>query len=288
MLEEMNTLRESILGTTPEPVLAISPNKLNWLYIKAEPLDVSIIKSIESGQIGSHLEADDLSHILQNHGWSEDESTNVWGFGPGEDGPNIFVNRTKGIQNLSEVRDYIVQGFRWSSSEGPLCGSPYYGIKFLLVDCKLAEDKSKRRIGQLMPLTRRACYGAILSSKPILLESLYRITVSVPKNHASIVLQILRQRRGIILESQTNEDSQTHIIVGQFSGADIIEIELDIQASTSGSASIDFVFNHWSTVLGYPLQDDGGLARQYVKKIRQQKGMNSSFPPKPSEYLDKK
>ena len=56
----------------------------------------------------------------------------LWGMGPEEVDPSVYVDATKAVQYLREVKDYIVQGFRWGGKEGPLCGEPIYGIKFML------------------------------------------------------------------------------------------------------------------------------------------------------------
>ena len=281
------TFRESISGVTPEPALAKSPNKHNRLFVIAEPLSQGVIDAIEAGEIGPYVDDKEIANILRNNGWDKDDSRKVWGLAPGEDGANMFVDKTKGVQYLRDVQEYIVQGFRWSSSEGPLCGEPYYGIKFSIVDCQLHEDTVHRGVGQIMPVARRACYGAILTSKPIILEPIYKINVNVPEKYLGPVYKVLSKRRGRIVDTKTKEGSPINIVVGEVPVSESIGINTELRSETSGYAFSQMIFSHWEKVPGDPTKKDGGLARQFVEETRKRKGMHNINPPDPEEYIDK-
>lgn len=281
------TFRESISAVTPEPALAKSPNKHNRLYVIAEPLSQGVIDSIEAGEIGPYVDDKEIATILRNNGWDKDDSRKVWGFAPGDDGPNVFVDKTKGVQYLRDVQEYIVQGFRWSSTEGPLCGEPYYGIKFSIVDCQLHEDTVHRGVGQIMPVARRACFGAILTSKPILLEPVYKINVNVPEKYLGPVYKVLSKRRGRIIDTKTKEGSPINIVVGEVPVSESIGLNTELRSETSGYAFTQMIFDHWEKVPGDPTKKDGGLARQFVEATRKRKGLHNPLPPEPEEYIDK-
>lgn len=286
--EPIVTFREGIEGVSPEPVLAKSPNKHNRLWVVAEPLSKGVIDSIESAEISPYMDPKDRATILRKHGWSRDDAKKVWGLAPGEGGANIFVDKSKGVSYLREVEGYIIQGFRWSSTDGPLCGDPYYGIKFSLTDCGLHEDTVHRGIGQIMPVARRACFGAILSSKPVLLEPIYKINISVPERYLGAVYKVLSKRRGKILDTIQKSGSPINIIVGEVPVTESLGINTELRSETSGYAFSQMIFSHWEKVPGNPLikGEAGGLARQFVEQTRKRKGMHNINPPAPEDYMD--
>jgi elongation factor 2 len=281
------TFRESVSAASPEPALAKSPNKHNRLFVTAEPLSQGVIDAIESGEIGPYVDEKEVAAILRNNGWDKDESRKVWGLAPGEDGANIFVDRTKGVQYLRDVQEYIVQGFRWSATDGPLCGEPYHGIKFSITDCSLHEDTVHRGVGQIMPVARRACFGAILTAKPIILEPIYKININVPEKYLGPVYKVLSKRRGRIIDTKTKEGSPINIVVGEVPVSESIGINTELRSETSGYAFSQMIFSHWEKVPGDPTKKDGGLARQFVEATRKRKGMHNPLPPTPDEYIDK-
>lgn len=287
--EPIVTFRESVEGATPEAVLAKSPNKHNRLWLMAEPLSIEVIRAINKGEIGPYQQDKDRSAILRELGWDRDESRKVWGFAPGEDGPNVFVDRSKGVQYLREIEGYVVQGFRWSSTEGPICGEPYYGIKFALTDCTLHEDPVHRGIGQVMPVARRACFGAILTAKPILLEPIYKIQINVPEKYLGAIYKVLSKRRGKILDTIDKPGTPINIVKGEVPVSESIGINTELRSETSGYAFSQMMFSHWEKVPGNPMipGERGGLARKFAEETRKRKGMHNPNPPSPDDYIDR-
>ncbi|RMD90207.1 MAG: GTP-binding protein [Calditrichaeota bacterium] len=284
------TFRESVDGLTPEPVLAKSPNKHNRLWMIAEPLQKEVVEAIESGEIHPYQEPKERAAILRNYGWNKDEARKVWGFGPGERGENMIIDKTKGIQYLREVQDYIVQGFRWGAGEGPLAGEPFYGIRFALTDVTLHEDPVHRGVGQIMPVARRACFGAMMTAKPILLEPIYKIQVNVPERYLGAIYKVLSKRRGKILDTIEKPGTPISIVVGEVPVSESIGINTELRSETSGYAFSQMIFSHWEKVPGDPLKPEaqgGGLARKFVEETRKRKGMHSIVPPDPNEYIDR-
>ncbi|MFQ5978828.1 MAG: hypothetical protein ACE5OZ_11930 [Candidatus Heimdallarchaeota archaeon] len=50
------------------------------------------------------------------------------------------------------------------------------------------------------------------------------------------------------------------------------------------------VFNHWEKVPGNPtkaVNDGGGIAREFVEKTRERRGMHNINPPTAEQYYDK-
>ncbi|MFX0063758.1 MAG: GTP-binding protein [Candidatus Hermodarchaeota archaeon] len=283
--------RESVAEESSYQALAKSPNKHNRLWFKAEPLSPSVIKAIEAGEIHQYTDRKELSRTLRDeHGWSKDEARKVWGFGPEENDPNLLVDQTKGVQYLREVREYIIQGFRWAAREGPLCREPFYGVKFSLHDCRLHEDPVHRGVAQVMPVARRASYGSFLLAKPILLEPIYKINVTVPERFMGNVVKVITRRRGTILDTKTREGTPLTVIEGEVPVAESFGMTAELRAETSGFAFTQQIFSRWEKVPGNPMkpeEEGGGLARKYVMETRERKGMHQKEPPTPDEYIDK-
>lgn len=76
------------------------------------------------------------------------------------------------VNLLSASKDSILQGFQWACREGPLCEESIRGVKFKLLDARLAEKAELRGGGQLIPASRKCSYAAFLTATPRLMEPL--------------------------------------------------------------------------------------------------------------------
>ena len=88
------------------------------------------------------------------------------------------------IQGKSQ-RLTISYHFDWTSPafitllQGPLCGDPMRGVHFRLEDASIQSSLGVRKGGQLIPTTRRACYGAFLTAQPRIMEPVYLVEIQV-------------------------------------------------------------------------------------------------------------
>ncbi|RLG98687.1 elongation factor EF-2, partial [Candidatus Bathyarchaeota archaeon] len=192
--------RESV-QTQGIVAMAKSPNKHNRFWIQVEPLDEKVIQMIEKGEIAEDMGRKEIGNILYREcGWPVEEARNVWAI---EEHKNILIDLTKGIQYLREARDMIISGFRWACETGPLCEEPIRGVKVKLMDAQLHEDPVHRGPAQIMPATRRAILGSFLTAKPVLLEPVYKIGVSVPAQWVGEVTSLITRKRGRIVASES-------------------------------------------------------------------------------------
>merc|ERR1712061_763734 len=72
---------------------------------------------------------------------------------------NIFVDCTKGVQYLNEIKDSCVAGFQWASKEGVLCDENMRAVRFNLYDLALHADAIHPGGGQIIPTARRVLYA---------------------------------------------------------------------------------------------------------------------------------
>lgn len=72
-------------------------------------------------------------YLADTYEWDVSEARKIWAFGPEGTGTNIFVDVTKGVNYLGEIRESVIGGFNWAMNEGPmteekvrLIFSPFY------------------------------------------------------------------------------------------------------------------------------------------------------------------
>ncbi|MEM2144987.1 MAG: elongation factor EF-2 [Candidatus Jordarchaeaceae archaeon] len=256
------------------PVLGKSPNKHSRVWISVEPLNEETIKLLVDGEISEYQDAATRTKILREKAsWDAKDARNVWAI---DEHVNIIVDQTKGVQYLREVRDTMIAGARWATESGPLAEEPIRGIKINITDCQLHEDPIHRGPAQIMPMTRRAIWGAFLSAEPTLLEPIYKIQVNVPPDYIGTVSGILSQRRGRVIDVQ--QKGPLAFITGEIPVRETLGLASEMRAKTSGRAFWQTQFTRWEAL-------PKSLAKDVITEIRKRKGLKPE-PPEASEYID--
>jgi elongation factor 2 len=89
-----------------------SPNKHNRLYVTACPLDMQLQDDIENGKTGSKQDPKERAKdMAENYGWDKADALKIWCYGPENQGANILVDVTKGVQYMNEIRDSFESAF---------------------------------------------------------------------------------------------------------------------------------------------------------------------------------
>ncbi|MCC6058746.1 MAG: elongation factor EF-2 [Thermofilum sp.] len=244
-----------------------SPNKHNKLYLYVEPLNEETIKLMQEGKVYADQDWRERANILREYaGWDTDEARNIWDI---DENFNIFVNKTSGVQYLREVRDTIVQGFRWTMEAGPLAQEPVRGVKVVLVDAVLHEDPAHRGPAQIMPATKNSIMASILSAKPTLLEPILKVDVKVPPAHLSGVLTVLNRHRGKIILME--EKGLIMRVLAELPVSESFNIADELREATQGRAFFAYEFLKWAPVPAAQLE-------QLVLSIRERKGLPKKLP----------
>ncbi len=265
--------RESTGGQGVE-AMGKSPNKHNRFWLQVEPLDEKALKLIEAGEIREEMGRKKIGSLLKSEaGWSTDETRNVWAL---EEHKNVLIDLTKGIQFLREARDMVIAGFRWACQNGPLCEEPIRGLKVKLADVKLHEDPVHRGPAQVMPATRKALLGSFLTAQPILLEPIYKISVSVSAQWVGDVSSMIIRKRGRIVASA--QKGPMTVITGYIPVAETFGLAAEMRSATSGHAFWQCTFDHWEKV-------PENLALDVIGEIRKRRGLPPEIP-KPSKFID--
>ncbi|HDH91523.1 MAG TPA: elongation factor EF-2, partial [Candidatus Aenigmarchaeota archaeon] len=229
--------RETIFKKSPV-IEGKSPNKHNKIYIMVEPLEDGVYQAMIKGDIPSDIEVKkknlELFKKLSEAGMPYDEAKRVKVIF----NKNVFIDLTKGVQHLREVRDTIIMGFRWALAEGPLCHEPVRGVKVILHDAIIHEDPAHRGPAQIMPATKNAIFAGFLSAKPTLLEPIYKIEVKVPENYLGGVLNVITRKRGRIVSLE--KSGMLMHVKGEIPVSETFDLADELRSATAGRA-------FWST-----------------------------------------
>ncbi|HIQ02880.1 MAG TPA: elongation factor EF-2 [Desulfurococcales archaeon] len=248
-----------------------SPNKHNKVYISVEPLDETTIKLIQEGVVREDQDRRERAKILREQaGWDADEARNIWAI---DERINVFIDLTKGVQHLREVKETIIGGFRLAMSEGPLAHEPVRGVKVILHDAIIHEDPAHRGPAQLYPAVRNAIFAGMLTAKPTLLEPIQKIDIKTPMEYMGDITRVITQRRGRIL----NVIHQGPIvrIIGEIPVAESHDLASVLRGVSAGRAFWGTEFSRWA-----PVPDN--LLPEIIRKIRERKGL----PPEPPKVED--
>jgi len=197
------TYKETVSAVSNQVCLSKSANKHNRLYCTAQPLEEGLPDIIEKNELGPK---DDpkirAKRLNEEFGWDKEEAARIWAFGPENQGPNLLVDLTKGVQFMNEIRDSMESGFQWSTKEGVLCEENMRQVRINIVDVALHTDAIHRGGGQIIPTARRVYYACELTAQPRLQEPVFLAEITAPMDAMGGVYQCLNQRRGIVNEEE--------------------------------------------------------------------------------------
>ena len=158
--------RETIVSSAG-PIMSKSPNRHNKIFMRVEPLSEEVIDLIRNGKITENTDKKTVASLLREQGWEADEAKGVVAV---HSNGNLMVEVTKGVQFLQESMDSMRSGFEDAMQNGPLAYEYCRGLKIILHHYVPHEDPAHRTYAQLMPATRRAILGGLLSAQTTMLE----------------------------------------------------------------------------------------------------------------------
>jgi elongation factor 2 len=281
------SFRETVSEESDRMCLSKSPNKHNRLFCKAGPLSEQICKAIDDGKIVKcsdfkerNKELNEIEPEVDHSDWKK-----VWFFGPDETGPNVFIDVSKGVQYLNEIKDSVRGGFDWAVKEGVLCEENMRGVRFNIHDVTLHTDAIHRGAGQITPTTRRVLYACTLTAKPRMVEPIFRADIqATDKNHGDVI-GVLSRRRGRIEDTVYQADSNACVFVAFIPVKESFGFASALREETGGKAFPQCVFDHWNVIENDPFEP-GSLSHTIVKETRERKGLKPDVPPL-ENYLDK-
>ena len=184
---------------------AESSNKSNRLAMIAEPLEKGLADDIENEVVSLEWDSKRFSSFFeQKYGWDKLATRSFWAFGPEVQGANILLDDTLPSEVnktlLNDVKNSIVQGFRWACREEPIRNG-----KFKIIDATLSDSPIYRGGGQIIPTARRVAYSSFLLSSPRLMEPFYKIEIQTPPDLIATCENVLSKRRGFVHQVRMSE-----------------------------------------------------------------------------------
>ena len=160
-------------------------------------------------------------------------------------------------------RNYIPaveKGVREAMSNGYLAGYPMVDVRVTLYDGSYHDVDSSD-----MAFKIAASLGfknAVEKAKPVLLEPIMNMEVSVPDECMGDVIGDLNSRRGKVLGMDTK--GHTQVIKSRVPMAEILKYAPDLRALTSGRGEFQMEFSHYEELPGH-------LAEKVVKEAKARK-----------------
>lgn len=270
--EPIVVYRETVAGTNPSPAEGKSPNKHNRLYLKVEPLEQSIFDALQRGDLkeGKIKSKEEAPQFIE-HGLDKEEARRVWDVY----NKSLFINMTRGIQYLDEIKELVIEGFESALDEGPVANEIAMGMKFTLLDAKLHEDAVHRGPAQILPAIRNAIKGSMMLANPTLLEPVQKVFINTPTDYMGACTKEVLNRRGQIVDMPTEGDMVN--VEAKVPVAEMFGFAGDIRSATQGRCL-------WSTENSGFERLPRELQDQIIKQIRERKGL-SPQPFGPEHYL---
>lgn len=279
---------ETVLDTSKLQCFGESANGHNKLTMIAEPLDRGLPEALEAGQVPPLSPPGPLRSFLRDaFSWDILAASSVWATGPSAQGPNMLLNDTLDADEalLATSKDWIVQGFQWSTQEGPLADEPMRGVKVRLLDASLAGEPIHRGGGQLIPTARRVVYSSFLLASPRIMEPVFAVEAQCPADAIQPIFSILQRRRGHVVSDAPIPGTPFYKVHGYIPAMDSFGFETDVRVHTQGLGFVTQRFDHWAIAPGDPLDRSivlrplepsptQALARDFMIKTRRRKGLS--------------
>lgn len=269
--EPIVVYRETVAGTAG-PVEGKSPNKHNRFYIEIEPVEASVMQAIQEGKIKEgRVKGKEMAKNFIEAGMDKEEARRVWDVYE----KNLFINMTRGIQYLDEIKELLMDGFESAMDNGPVAKEKVMGVKIKLMDAKIHEDAVHRGPAQVLPAIRKGIFGAMMSAEPVLLEPIQKVFINVPQDYMGSATREIQNRRGQIVNMTQEGDMVT--VESTVPVAEMFGFAGDIRSATEGRCL-------WSTENAGFERLPNELQHTITREVRTRKGL-SPEPYRADHYL---
>ncbi len=244
-----------------------SPNKHNKFYFQVEPLEPHVRELIVRGDLPEgRIKKKDLKirDTLVDVGYDNDTALSLKNVYKG----NIFLDATRGIVQLNEVIELVLDGFEQVCDGGPLAREPAFGMKVTLIDCKLHEDAIHRGPAQVYPAIREGIKLAMMNANPILFEPLQTHLIEAPVEYTGDVTKIVMNKRGQVLDM--TQEGHLSLIKARLPVAEMIGWASDLRSATGGRGTSSLVDQTFEKC-------PGELQGKVIGQIIQRKGLTAGM-----------
>lgn len=158
-----------------------------------------------------------------------------------------FDNAIKGMAVSKGYVPGIEKGLHDAMEAGVLAGYPVVDVGTTLTDGKEHPVDSSEMSFRLA--AKGALKAAMEKASPVLLEPIMNLKVFVNDQYVGDVLSDLSARRGRVL-GQENLGGGITVVDAQVPQAELLRYSIDLRSITSGTASFEMEFDHYSGISG--------------------------------------
>ncbi len=252
--------RETI-RTQGGPVIVNSINELNSVVLKVEPLDKKILNFLLEGRLTQKEDKSVIKILTKKMKPYFKNTEQIWAI---EKHGNILIYEGEINEEIANVKNSVITGFKWACESGPLCSEPLRGLKVVIQELKVHKNPELRDSSQIIPMIKNAIFKAILADNPTILEPIYKIQIRTPPETMKNVLSVLSQRRSDILNIEHRGFDAfitATIPVGESFG-----LAAELRSKTSGRAFWQMQFSSWEEL-------PENIVNQVINEVRKRKGM---------------
>lgn len=254
--------RESVVKVS-DVAVGRTPNKHNDFFVTVEPLEDSVVKAIADGTLSSgRVKKKDksLNETLVELGVSRDEAGQYRDIYKG----CVFLDRAKGIVQIGEVIELLLDAFEQVMDAGPLAREPCHKMKVSIVDMKLHEDAIHRGPAQVYPAVRDAIKEAFAKAVPAIYEPVQVHQIEVPTEFMGAVTSLVSTKRGTLVDVQQDETGA--IVRAEIPVQEMIGWTSDLRSATEGRGVSSLVSQSFKKL-------PSELQGKVIKQIRDRKGL---------------
>lgn len=152
----------------------------------------------------------------------------------------------------------VEKGVLQAMESGVLAGYPVVDVEARVIDGREHSVDSSELAFKLA--AREATKAALAHARPVLLEPVFDLVVLSEDQYLGDILSDLSSRRGRVLGQEPIGTLQE--IRAQVPQAEMLRYSIDIKSMTSGTASFEMTFSHYSPITGKVAEDVIARAKQ--------------------------
>ena len=171
-----------------------------------------------------------------------------------------FVNDTVGGSIPAALVISCEKGIRSAITQGVLAGCPIVDVRAIVYDGKTHPVDSKDIAFQIA--AREAFKQAFVKAKPIILEPIMELEISVPSEYMGDITGNLNSRRGRILGMDAGDTSQT--VRAHVPLAEVFKYASELKSMTHGRGAYTMKFSHY-------IQAPAKVQENIIAKFKQER-----------------
>jgi elongation factor G len=164
---------------------------------------------------------------------------------PLTEGEFEFTERVVGGSVPRNFFPAVEKGVREALDAGPLAGYPVVNVRVTLTDGSYHDVDSNEMAFKIA--SKEAFKKGVLQAKPLLMEPMLTLRVTVPDNYTGDVMSDLNGKRAQVSGMTPTDDGQT-VIEATVPAAEVQRYATDLRSITQGRGSFTTEFSHYNPV----------------------------------------